>query len=55
MTLYTAWANSTNTQQASIARGENIFNNSPMKHHQRQRPARASERVLGTCLLQLLP
>jgi len=31
MTLYTAWANSTNTQQASIARGENIFNNSPMK------------------------
>ena len=31
MTLYTAWANSTNAQQASIARGENIFNNSPMK------------------------
>ena len=31
MTLYTAWTNSANTQQASIARGENIFNNSPMK------------------------
>ena len=26
MTLYTAWANSTNAQQASIARGQNIFN-----------------------------
>jgi cytochrome c peroxidase len=25
MTLYTAWANSTNTQQASIARGEQLF------------------------------
>jgi len=28
--LYTAWTNSTNTQQASIARGENIFNTAPM-------------------------
>ena len=26
MSLYTAWANSANTQQASIARGQNIFN-----------------------------
>ena len=26
MTLYTAWANSSNAQQASIARGQNIFN-----------------------------
>ena len=29
--LYTAWANSTNAQQASIARGENIFNTAPMQ------------------------
>jgi cytochrome c peroxidase len=29
--LYTAWANSANAQQASIARGENIFNTAPMK------------------------
>ena len=26
MTLYTAWAGSSNTQQASIARGQNLFN-----------------------------
>ncbi len=31
MTLYTAWAGSTNAQQASIARGENLFNTAPMK------------------------
>jgi len=30
MTMYTAWANSTNAQQASIARGENLFNTAPM-------------------------
>ncbi len=30
MTLYTAWANSTNAAQASIARGENIFNTAPL-------------------------
>jgi hypothetical protein len=30
MTLYTAWANSSNSQQASIARGEAIFNTAPM-------------------------
>jgi cytochrome c peroxidase len=30
MTLYTAWTNSTNAQQASIARGQNIFNTAPM-------------------------
>jgi cytochrome c peroxidase len=29
--LYTAWNNSTNAQQASISRGENIFNNAPMQ------------------------
>jgi hypothetical protein len=29
MTLYKNWANSTNAQQASIARGENIFNTVP--------------------------
>ena len=31
MTLYTAWAGSTNAAQASIARGENLFNTAPMK------------------------
>jgi hypothetical protein len=30
MTMYTAWNNSTNTQQASIARGEALFNTAPM-------------------------
>ena len=30
MSLYKAWANSTNTQQASIARGQNIFNTAPL-------------------------
>jgi cytochrome c peroxidase len=30
-TLYTAWNNSSNAQQASIARGENIFNTAPMQ------------------------
>jgi hypothetical protein len=30
MTLYTAWANSTNAQQASIARGEALFNTAPL-------------------------
>ena len=30
-TLYTAWNNSNNAQQASIARGENIFNTAPMQ------------------------
>jgi cytochrome c peroxidase len=30
MTLYTAWANSTTAAQASIARGENIFNTAPL-------------------------
>lgn len=29
-TLFTAWTNSPNTQQASIARGENIFNTAPV-------------------------
>jgi cytochrome c peroxidase len=29
MTLYNAWANSANAQQASIARGQNIFNTAP--------------------------
>jgi len=29
--LYTAWNNSNNAQQASIARGENIFNTAPMQ------------------------
>jgi hypothetical protein len=30
MTLYTAWAGSANAAQASIARGENIFNTAPL-------------------------
>jgi cytochrome c peroxidase len=30
MTMYTAWANSSNAQQASIARGENLFNTAPL-------------------------
>jgi hypothetical protein len=30
MTMYTAWNNSSNTQQASIARGEALFNTAPM-------------------------
>src|SRR5262249_47461523 len=29
-TLFTAWINSSNAQQASIARGENIFNTAPV-------------------------
>ena len=31
MTLYTAWTNSSNAQQASIARGEGLFNKAGMK------------------------
>jgi cytochrome c peroxidase len=31
MSLFTAWNNSTNTQQASIARGETLFNTAPMQ------------------------
>jgi len=30
-TLFTAWNNSTNAQQASIARGQGIFNNAPLQ------------------------
>ena len=30
ITLFTAWRNSTNAQQASIERGENIFNTAPL-------------------------
>jgi hypothetical protein len=30
MTLYTAWRNSTNAQQASIARGQGLFNTAPL-------------------------
>ena len=48
-TLYTAWKNSNNRQQASIARGEETFNNHPLTISDVPGLTSGSEQIAGTC------
>ncbi|MEI9970290.1 MAG: hypothetical protein WDM87_17355 [Terracidiphilus sp.] len=53
-TLFAAWEGSANSAQASIARGEDLFNNAPMQitdvHGLNDNPALGSPAVIvGTC------
>ena len=48
-TLYTSWQNSRNRQQASIARGEQIFNTQPLTISNVPGLVTGSEQITGTC------
>jgi hypothetical protein len=47
--LYTAWQNSSNAQQASIARGEHIFNNQSLTISDVPGLTTGTEQITGTC------
>jgi cytochrome c peroxidase len=48
-TLYSSWQNSRNRQQASIARGEQIFNTQPLTISNVAGLVTGSEQITGTC------
>lgn len=48
-TIYTSWQNSRNPQQASIARGENIFNTQPVTISDVPGLTTGTETIAGTC------
>jgi cytochrome c peroxidase len=48
-TLYTSWQNSRNRQQASIARGEQIFNTQPLTISNVPGLVSGSDQITGTC------
>lgn len=48
-TLYTPWQNSENSQQASIARGEHIFNTQPLTISDVPGLTTGTQQITGTC------
>ena len=48
-TVYTPWQNSSNAQQASIARGETIFNTQPLTISNVPGLTTGTEQIAGTC------
>ncbi len=48
-TIYTAWQNSNNRQQASIARGEEVFNNHPLTISDVPGLTTGDQQIAGTC------
>lgn len=48
-TIYTAWRNSNNRQQASIARGQDIFNNHPLTISDVPGLTTGDQQIVGTC------
>lgn len=48
-TVYSSWQNSRNAQQASIARGENIFNTQPVTISDVPGLTTGTEVIMGTC------
>jgi len=48
-TIYTPWQNSRNFQQASIARGEQIFNTQPLTISDVPGLTTAAQQIVGTC------
>ena len=48
-TIYTSWQNSRNWQQASIARGEQIFNNQPLTITDVPGLTTGTQPIIGTC------
>ncbi len=48
-TLYTSWQNSRNSQQASIARGEQIFNTQPLTISDVPGLTTGTQQITGTC------
>jgi cytochrome c peroxidase len=48
-TIYTSWQNSHNAQQASIARGEQIFNSQPVTISNVPGLTTGSQQIIGTC------
>jgi hypothetical protein len=48
-TVYKSWQNSNNPQQASIARGEDIFNNQPLTISDVPGLTTGNQQIVGTC------
>jgi len=48
-TIYTAWQNSHNRQQASVARGEEIFNNHPLTISNVPGLTTGDQQIVGSC------
>jgi cytochrome c peroxidase len=48
-TIYSSWQNSGNSQQASISRGEQIFNNQPLTVSDVPGLTTGTQQIMGTC------
>jgi hypothetical protein len=48
-TIYASWLNSHNSQQASIARGEQLFNNQPLTISDVPGLTTGTQQIMGTC------